>query len=99
MSLRIDSCPLDGPDRQYMDRMVRTIELWARQMENPGHGQFTSLNLSNLQTDGWSLRIGDVFAEHGAGTAHYLRIVRAGEWYLRGVSGSGAVGVVSVVTT
>lgn len=34
MTLRLNSCPNDGPDRLYMDRLCRTIELWARALEN-----------------------------------------------------------------
>lgn len=99
MSLKVDSCPPKGPDKEYMDRVARTLELWGARMENPGPVVAASLNLPNLQTDGWALRIGDVFAEHNvsAGTAFYLRIVRAGETYVRGASATGAVG--SVTTT
>lgn len=89
-----------GPVYDVADfqRAFRTIELWAAEnVNNPGDRVAASLNLTNLQTDGYGLRIGQVFAEHGAGTAYYLRIVRSGEWYLRGVSASGAVG--SVTTT
>lgn len=96
-TLKINSAPA-GENREFLDRAFRTIELWAAQQTNPGFRQFSGLNLPNLQTDGYGLRIGDVFAEHdiAAGTAYYLRIVRSGETYVRGSSASGAVGSVTV---
>lgn len=36
MNLKLESCPLPGPDRGYIDRMVRTLELWARRLQFGG---------------------------------------------------------------
>lgn len=97
MPLRINTCPPGGPTKDYMDRMVRTIELWATLVENPGILFGAGLNMTNLQEDGWGLRIGDVFVDTSTTPAH-LAIVRAGEWYFRGVAASSAAGTVTVVT-
>lgn len=95
MSILKINTPGAGYDQQELIRAFRTIELWAAQQRNPGAMVAATLNLTNLQTDGYNLRVGDVFAEHGAGTAYYLRIVRSGEWYLRGVSATSSLGSVT----
>lgn len=110
--LKIDSAPA-GPLKTFLDRAFRTIELWAKAEQMNGAGQYASLNLSNLQTDGWGLRIGDVFIDRGvvsgpvgwggvvpdSSYGSFLRIVRDGEWYLRGTAMHASVGTVTVTIT
>lgn len=86
--------PRDGMvDEPYIIGLIRSIETFLRDHNNPGPIRGWSLNLPGLPDNGSGLRDGDVFDDEGT-----LKIVR-GEWaYAPPLLGTGALGTVTVST-
>jgi hypothetical protein len=85
--------PLPSPeyDRGYMEALVRTIELYFLQSEEPGDMRASKMAATQLPTTGGSLRVGDIFDDGGT-----LRIVRSGDAFSGTTIGTTAVGTVTV---
>jgi len=81
-------------DRQYMAELVRSFAVYLEQMQNPGEGRNTRLVLTNLQTDDVGLETGALFQQGG-----FVKITLIDSPHVRGSSGTGAVGTVTVTTT
>ena len=79
-------------DSVYFDEVVRAFSVYLDQMQNPGEGRNTKIVLTNLQ-------VGSVFEyRNAAGSMGYLKITRANESNLGGITGTGQVGAVTVTT-
>ena len=86
--------PPEQYDRQYMAEIVRSFAVYLEQMQNPGEGRNTKLVLTNLQTDDVGLETGALFQQGG-----FVKITLLDSPHVRGSSGTGAVGTVTVTTT
>jgi len=86
--------PPEKYDRQYMAEIVRSFAVYLEQMQNPGEGRNTRLVLTNLQTDDVGLETGALFQQGG-----FVKITLIDSPHVRGSSGTGAVGTVTVTTT
>lgn len=82
-------------DRAYFDRLIRQLELIFSLIQNPGHHRASTLTLTDLQHGGYNLAVGEVYYD-GSG---FLKIVREGDAIPLGLSGTGALGTVTIVTT
>ena len=78
-------------DREYIESLVRTIELYFLQSEEPGDMRASKMAATQLPTTGGSLRVGDIFDDGGT-----LRIVRSGDAFSGTTIGTTAVGTVTV---
>ena len=76
-----------------MDEVVRAFSLYVNSVSVPGEGRNTFTVFTNLQTDDYNLETGGVF-NHGG----YVKISEADSPHARGVSGTSAVGTVTVTT-
>tara|TARA_Y100000593_G_scaffold74664_1_gene137541 strand:- start:9689 stop:9985 length:297 start_codon:yes stop_codon:yes gene_type:complete len=81
-------------DRSYFANLVRSFSTYVEQIQNPGEERATQLTLTNLQTDDYNLETGALFQRDG-----FVRITLINTPYVRGLSGTGSVGTVTVVTT
>ena len=92
------SSPLPIPggeyDQQYMLQLIRVIGLYFSQLDSTTPLVIDGLQLLNLPTSGYGLRDNTVFR-----VGEDLKIVVPNVAYTSGVSGSGALGTVSVTTT
>jgi len=85
--------PMDYEHR-YMAELVRSIALYTQQARNPGEGRNTFTVFTNLQSGGDAgLETGTVFQVDGV-----LKVVVSRIPHVSGVSGTGAVGTVTVST-
>jgi len=78
-------------DREYIESLVRTIELYFLQSEEPGDMRASKMAATQLPTTGGSLRVGDIFDDGGT-----LRIVRSGDAFSGTTLATGYVGDVTV---
>lgn len=78
----------------YMAEIVRSFSVYVQNQQNPGEGRNTFIVLTNLQTDDSGLEPGAVFNHDGQ-----LRVSLDHAPYVRGSSGSGTVGSVTVTTS
>tara|TARA_R100000963_G_C4622359_1_gene89508 strand:- start:98 stop:394 length:297 start_codon:yes stop_codon:yes gene_type:complete len=78
-------------DRGYMEALVRTIELYFSQSEEPGNMRASTMAATQLPTTGGQLRVGDIFEDDGT-----LKIVRSGDAFSGTTIGTTAVGTVTV---
>ena len=85
--------PPEEYDSRYLAEIVRSFSVYLQQMQNPGDGRYTALNLSDLQDDDVGLRENDLFKKDG-----YIRISRLNVAFERGSQATGAVGTVTVST-
>lgn len=65
--------PPKSYDLQAWQKIISEISLQIQALENPGHVQGTTVNLSKLPTSAAGLRSGDVWRDAGAGNV--LKIV------------------------
>lgn len=77
----------------YFAEIVRSFSGYLEQMQNPGEGRNTFTVFTALQTDDYNLEPGSVFQQDG-----FLKVSLAYKPHVRGVSGTGQVGSVSVTT-
>jgi|TARA_Y100000310_G_scaffold208348_2_gene208943 2-keto-4-pentenoate hydratase len=87
---------LDPALERYLNELVRGIEEFAEQIDNPGPLRGSVLHLSNLQRNGGGLRAGDIFSDGGVLTI--IRPSDEGFAYAGTLVGTGAVGTVTVTT-
>jgi len=81
--------------REYQAEIVRAFSVFLQQIQNPGDARHTTLTLTNLQSmDDQGLETGALFEVDG-----FVKISRAFNPHVRGVSGTGSVGDVTVTTT
>ena len=78
-------------DIAYMESLIRTIELYFLQAEEPGNMRASTMAATELPTTGGGLRVGDIFDDDGT-----LRIVRSGDAFRGTTVGTTAVGTVTV---
>lgn len=81
-------------NQQYISEVVRAFSIYVQQVQNPGEGRNTFSVFTNLQTDDFELELGTIF-NHGG----YVKITQQNTPHVRGSSGTGAVGSVTVAIT
>jgi len=79
--------------QRYFAEVIRSFAVFAEQQQNPGEGRNTFTVFTALQTDDYNLEPGSVFQQDG-----FLKVSLAYKPHVRGVSGTGQVGSVSVTT-
>lgn len=77
----------------YFSEMVRSFSLFLEQVQNPGEGRNTTIVMTNLQTDDVGLETGALFQQGG-----FVKITLINSPHVRGLSGTGGVGTVTVTT-
>jgi hypothetical protein len=78
-------------DQQHMAQLIGALRLYFTQSDSNAALQLDGLRLLNLPTSGYNLPEGTVFRD-----GEYLKIVLPNFAYVEGVSGTGAVGSVTV---
>jgi hypothetical protein len=86
--------PPEEYSRQYMAQVVRAFAVFVQQVNNPGDAIFTTLRLTNLQSNDQGLETGALFQHDG-----FVKITQANSPHLAGVSGTSVLGTVTVVIT
>lgn len=84
----------EGITDSYIDQLIAALEEAIDTLNSTRQRNFTEINLTNTQTHGAGLRIGDVFTDTGI-----LSIVQAGIGYAAPLSMTGSVGTVSITTS
>lgn len=85
--------PPQGYEQKYFAEVIRAFSVFAAQQQNPGEGRNTFTVFTALQTDDYNLEPGSVFQQDG-----FLKVALPNKPHVRGVSGTGQVGSVSVTT-
>jgi len=80
--------------QQYFAEIVRAISVYMQNERNPGGGGHTGMVLTNLQTNDQGLELGALFEQDG-----FIKIAKANTPHVGGLSTTGDVGSVSVITT
>ena len=80
-------------DRGYFAELTRAFALYTQQMNTPGPWRATEITLTGLQSNDFGLEVGAVFEVDG-----YLKISRPFNPHIAGVSATGTVGSVTVLT-
>ena len=84
-------------NQEYMTEIMRSFTVYLTQMQNPGEGRHTGLNLTNLQTDDQGLAPGELFNYRDAsGMMGFVKIAVADICNLRGNTATGGVGSATV---
>jgi hypothetical protein len=78
----------------YMAELVRSFSIYLNQMQNPGEARATFIVLTNLQDTDQGLETGALFQQEG-----FVKITQANTPHVGGLSGTSAIGTVTVVTT
>lgn len=86
--------PPEDYNRSYFAELIRSFSVYIEQQANPGEGRNTFTVFTALQTDDYNLEPGSVFQQDG-----FLKVSLTYKPHVRGVSGTGQVGSVSVTTT
>jgi hypothetical protein len=86
--------PPDQYDRAYFAEIIRAFSVFLEQQRNPGEGRNTFIVLTELQTDDSGLETGALFQQDG-----FVKIGLENKPHVRGSTGTGAVGTVTVATT
>lgn len=86
--------PPDQYNRQYMAQVVRAFSVFVQQVNNPGDAVYSNLRLTNLPTNDQGLQTGALFQHDG-----FVKITQANAPHVGGLSGTAAVGTVTVTTT
>ena len=81
-------------DQQHMAQLIGALRLYFTQLDSNVPLQMEALRLLNLPTSGYNLPEGTVFRD-----GEYLKVVLPNFAYVQGVSGTGAVGSVTIVTS
>ena len=91
--------PPEQYDEGYMADLVRSFALYLDQMQNPGEGRHNRLTLTDLPSSDQGLEIGALFqSSDTTGTLGFVKVVQGNQPNLAGVTGTGAVGSVTVTT-
>ena len=77
----------------YMSEVVRSFSVFLELFNNPGDARHTELTLTNLPQNDYNLEVGAIFQQDGN-----LKIVIANKPHPAGLTGTGAVGSVTVST-
>jgi peptidoglycan hydrolase-like protein with peptidoglycan-binding domain len=80
-------------DQQHMSQLIGALRLYFTQSDSNASLQLDGIRLLNLPTSGYNLPNGTVFRD-----GEYLKVVLPNIAYVEGVSGTGAVGSVTIVT-
>jgi hypothetical protein len=86
--------PPQAYQQQYFAELVRSFSVYLTQQQNPGEGRNTNIVLTDLQQDDSGLEVGALFEQDG-----FVKITRAFNPHVRGLSATGAVGSVTVTTS
>lgn len=86
--------PPEDYNRQYMAQIIRAFSVFVQQVNNPGEAVFSTLQLTNLQSNDQGLPSGALFQHEG-----FVKITQANSPHLAGVSGTSVLGTVTVVIT
>ena len=78
-------------DPRYFSDLARALASLVIYIQTPGEGRQTTIVLTNLQSDDYGLEPGTTFQVNGALRVSVLHLP-----YVRGVSGAGSVGSVTV---
>ena len=81
-------------DQNYFANLTRSFATYMQQQQNPGEERATNLTLTALQTDDSGLETGALFQQDG-----FVKIALINKPHVRGSSGTGGVGSVTVTTT
>jgi hypothetical protein len=76
----------------YMAELVRSFSVYLNQMQNPGEGRATFMVLTALQDTDQGLETGALFQQDG-----FVKITQANTPHVGGLSGTAAIGTVTVV--
>ena len=92
---RAPALPLATPEynQQQLSQLIGVLRLYFTQLDSNVPLQMEALRLLNLPTSGYNLPEGTVFRD-----GEYLKVVLPNFAYVQGVSGTGAVGSVTIVT-
>ncbi len=91
LSLPVFGRSPDAYSPQYMDDVVRMLNILTTLIRNPGEGRQTTMVLTDLPTTDYGLEPGSLFQVDGA-----VRISLQDKPYVVGLSATGGVGTVSV---
>ncbi len=78
----------------YFTEVIRAFSVFLEQVQNPGDVRATELTLTNLQTDDSGLETGALFQQGG-----FVKVTLSNTPHVRGSTGTGGVGTVTVATT
>ncbi len=81
-------------DQQYFANLTRSFAVYMEQQQNPGEERATRLTLTDLQTDDSGLETGALFQQGG-----FVKVTLRNTPHVRGSTGTGGVGTVTVTTT
>jgi hypothetical protein len=81
-------------DQQYFANLTRSFAIYMEQQQNPGEERATKLTLTDLQTDDSGLETGALFQQGG-----FVKVTLGNTPHVRGSTGTGGVGTVTVNTT
>jgi hypothetical protein len=81
-------------DQQYFANLTRSFAVYMEQQQNPGEERATRLTLTDLQTDDSGLETGALFQQDG-----FVKITLGNSPHVRGSTGTGGVGTVTVTTS
>lgn len=80
--------------QSYFAEVVRALSVYMENERNPGEGRHTTMVLTNLPTTDQGLEVGALFEQDG-----FVKITKADTPHVAGLSATGGIGDVSVVTT
>lgn len=80
--------------QSYFAEVLRSLSVYMENERNPGEGRHTALVLTNLQTNDQGLETGALFEQDG-----FVKITKTNTPHVGGLSATGRVGTVAVVTT
>jgi hypothetical protein len=80
-------------EQQHMSQLIGALRLYFTQADSTASLQVDGIRLLNLPTSGYNLPEGTVFRD-----GEFLKIVLLNFAYVEGVSGTGAVGSVTITT-
>jgi len=81
-------------DQQYFANLTRSFAIYMEQQQNPGEERATKLTLTDLQADDYGLETGALFQQSG-----FVKVTLSNSPHVRGSTGTGGVGTVTVNTT
>ena len=80
-------------NQQYFANLTRSFAIYMEQQQNPGEERATRLTLTDLQTDDYGLETGALFQQGG-----FVKVTLSNSPHVRGSTGTGEVGTVTVTT-
>jgi hypothetical protein len=86
--------PPEDYNRQYMAQLVRAFSVFVQQVNNPGPAVFSTLQILNLPNNDQGLATGALFQQEG-----FVKITQPNTPHVGGLSGTTAIGTVTVTTT